>query len=94
MTSEAVTVVDLGKRQVMRWDEVEYIEHDFSWHRFVLYGRDKRLAVVGPQSLTEKDRPKMSEMLRAQIELRHIELRHRERALFTWSHNVAVGWFA
>ena len=56
-----------------------------------MVGRDKRLAVIGPQYLAGKDRAKMIEMLRAQIELRPIELRHRERALFTWSRNIAVG---
>jgi hypothetical protein len=91
MTSEAVTVFDLWKRQVMRWDEVEYIEHIYAWGRFVMVGRDRRLAVIGPPYLGGKDRVEMFEMLHAQIELRPIELRHRERALFTGSHNVAVG---
>ncbi len=56
-----------------------------------MVGRDKRLAVIGPQYLAGKNRAEMLYMLRAQIELRRIELRHRERALFTWSRNVAVG---
>jgi hypothetical protein len=91
MTSEAVTVFDLWKQQVMRWDEVEYIEHSSGWDRFVMVGHDKRLAVIGPRCLAGKDRVQMSTMLRAQVEHRHIELRHRERALFTWSRNVAAG---
>jgi hypothetical protein len=91
MTSEAVTVVDLRKRYVMRWDEVEYIEHSAGWGRFIIIGRDKRLSVIGLRRLAGQDRTKMIEMLNAQIEHRHIELRHEERALYTRSRNVAVG---
>jgi hypothetical protein len=91
MTSEAVAVVDLRKRYVMRWDEVEYIEHSSGWGRFVMIGRDRRLSVIGLRCLAGQDRAKMVDMLGAQIEHRHIEFRHEERALYTRSRNVAVG---
>lgn len=90
MTSEGVTVIDLWKKRQIRWDEVEYIEHDFGQRRFVFYGPNKRLAIMGLQLLIGKDQIEMVYMLQAQVEYRKIELRHKERALFTWSRNVKI----
>lgn len=89
MTSEEIRVIRLGKRQRMRWDEIDYIEHDFGWHRWVAYGDDKRLAVVGIQMLRGDGQAEMMDMLSVQLERRSIETRRKERALFTWSRNVS-----
>jgi hypothetical protein len=89
MTSEAIRVIRLGKRQRMRWDEIDYIQHDFGWHRWVAYGDNKRLAVAGIQMLSGDDQAEMMDMLSVQIEQRRIETRRKERALFTWSRNVS-----
>lgn len=89
MTSKVITVIRLWRRQTIRWDEIEYIEHDFGWHRWVAYGRNKRLAVVGIRTLGEKDRQKIRDMLTAQVEYRNIKVHHKERALFIWSNNVS-----
>lgn len=90
MTSEGITVTSLWKKQQMRWDEVQYIEHDFGQHRFVFYGQNKRLAITGPKYLAGRDQSEMLNMLQAQIQYRKLELLHKERALFTWSRNVSV----
>lgn len=90
MTSERITAINLWKRQQIMWNEVEYIEHDFGQRRFVLYGQNKRLAITSPKLLVGKDRVEMINMLQAQVEYRKIELRHKERALFTWSRNVTI----
>jgi hypothetical protein len=89
MTSEAITVIKLWRRRTMKWDEIGCIEHDFGWHRWIVLGNDKRLAVVGLQTLGGEDRPEMMDMLKAQIEHRNIKLSHKERALFVRSHNVS-----
>jgi hypothetical protein len=89
MTSEEIQVIRLRKRQRMRWDEMDYIQHDFGWHRWVAYGDNKHLAAVGIQMLSGDDQAEMMDMLNAQIEQRSIETRRKERALFTWSRNVS-----
>jgi hypothetical protein len=90
MTSETVASISLWQRQQIDWREIEYIEHDFGEHRFVLYGSDKRLTIPGPRMLAGKDVAAMVEMLKAQVTCREIELRHKERALFTRSRNVTI----
>ena len=88
MTSEAITVIKLWRRQTIPWAEIEYLEHDFGWHRWVVYGRNKRLAVVGFRLLRKKDRQQIREMVTAQLEHRNIAVHRRERILFIRSRNV------
>lgn len=90
MTAEKITAITLWKKQQIKWNEVEYIEHDFGQRRFVFYGQGKRLAIVSPKLLVGKDQVEMLNTLQAQVEYRKIELRHKERALFTWSRNVTI----
>jgi hypothetical protein len=90
MNGQSITLVSPWGHYRIRWDEVRQIESGRFSDWLILYGKDKRLAFMGPSMWSKSGREQALRFMQAQIQQREIEFRQISSMLPKFSKNTRI----